>query len=58
MWEGISAILTLIVLVIKAWLDNEKAKDDKFNATKKEISDAVNSGNISAINYLVNKLRR
>lgn len=58
MWAGISGLITLAVMVLKLWIDNENAKEAKFNATKQAISDAVTSGDISRINGIIQQLRR
>ena len=58
MWAGISALLTLLVMVYKSWLDMESKKEADFEAQKKAISDAVASGDVSAINSIVQQLRR
>ena len=58
MWASISAILTLLVMSYKAWLDLENKKQETFDATKQSISDAVVSGDVARINSLVQLLRR
>ena len=58
MWAAISALLTLGVMAFKLWVDNENAKEAKFNATKQSISDAVASGDVARINGMVQQLRR
>lgn len=57
MWEGISGLITLAVMVLKLWIDNKNAQEANLNAQKKEISDAISSGNISSINSVIQQLR-
>ena len=58
MWAALGGLFTLAVMVLKLWIDNENAKQEKFDAQKKAISDAVASGNISSINSIISGLRR
>jgi len=43
---------------LKAWLDTEKSKQEKFDADKKAISDAVASIGNSKLNIIVQQLHR
>jgi hypothetical protein len=58
MWSAIGALLTLLVMSYKAWLDLENKKQEEFDAKKKAISDAVASGDVASINGIINSLRR
>lgn len=58
MWAGISGLITLAVMVLKLWTDNENKKQEKFDADKKAITDAVASGNHSNINAIISGMRR
>ena len=45
-------------MVFSQWIKNEQSKQEKFDADKKAIIDAVASGNHAAINAIVGKLQR
>jgi len=57
MWAAIGGLFTLIVMVLKLWADNASAKEAELNAIKKEISNAVASGDAAAINAAIQRLR-
>ena len=54
----LGALLQFAVLIFKCIDDSNKAKEAKLNAQKKSISDAVASGDVSAINGAIQQLRR
>lgn len=58
MWTGMSGLITLAVLIIKAWIDHASALQKEHDDAIKNISNAVASGDISRINAVVSQLRR
>ncbi len=54
----IGSFLALAILVFKWWTDDSKKKDEKFNADKQAIKDAVDSGDNSRIHAIIDQLRR
>lgn len=50
-------LITLGILFFSWWTNKDAAKQKERDATEKEISDAVASGDISRINAIIQRLR-
>jgi hypothetical protein len=52
------ALLGLFMTVLSWWMKNDSAKKEEKDATKKEIHEAIASGDVGRINAIVQRLRR
>lgn len=57
MWESLAGLITLIIMVIKLFLDYRYEKEAQLNADKKEIKEAIASGDLGRINAVVERMR-
>jgi hypothetical protein len=52
------AILQLIATVFTWWIKNNSSEKEKHDATKKEIHEAIASGDVARVHRIIDKLRK
>ena len=52
------AILQLLATVLTWWIKNNSSEKEKHDATKKEIHEAIASGDVGRVHAVIDRLRR
>ena len=58
MWAALGSLFGLLIMLFTAYQKATDTRTKEKSDAKKEISDAVASGDVSRINASINKLRR
>lgn len=58
MWAAVAAVAGVVLLVIQLWAKANDTKAKEKADAKKETKDAVDSGDVSRINAVIQRLRR